>query len=128
MVKRLRRLRGFTLLELMIAMAIVATLLTLVAPRYLASIDRAKEAVLRDDLHTMRKVIDQFQADRGRFPTSLDELVTLRYLREIPVDPLTERADSWRITPPPAGMGGNVADVHSGASGQASDGSPYASW
>ncbi|GAB3251238.1 type II secretion system protein [Chitinimonas naiadis] len=123
-----RRLTGFTLLELMIAMAIIATLLSIAAPRYLGSVDRAKESVLRDDLHTFRKVIDQFRADRGRFPNSLDELVTMRYLHAIPVDPLTERADSWRTTPPPSGMTGTVGDVHSGANGKASDGSDYANW
>jgi general secretion pathway protein G len=119
---------GFTLLELMIAMAIVATLLSLVAPRYLASIDRAREAVLRDDLHSMRKVIDQFYADRGRYPNALDELVSQHYLHDVPVDPLTESATTWVISPPPAGRTGSVGDIHSGAKGKSSEGSDYATW
>ncbi|WP_308447437.1 type II secretion system protein [Parachitinimonas caeni] len=124
----MRRQSGFTLIELLVAMAIIATLLSLVAPRYLGHVDRAKETVLRDDLSTMRRLIDQFHGDRGRYPESLDELVTLRYLREVPVDPITERRDSWRVIPPPAGTKGNVADVKSGASGNSSEGTPYGDW
>ncbi|WP_199065089.1 type II secretion system protein [Chitinimonas sp. BJB300] len=119
---------GFTLIELLVAMAIIATLLTLVTPRYYGSVDRARETVLRDDLASMRRVIDQFQGDRGRYPQSLQELVELRYLREIPIDPITERRDSWRIVAPGAESKGNVADVKSGAPGKAADGTSYADW
>lgn len=122
------RHHGFTLLELMVAMAIITLLLSVAAPRYLGSVDHAREAVLKDDLHTMRRMIDQFRADRGRFPDSLEELVSARYLHDIPADPITQRSDSWRIEPPPAGQQGNVADVHSGAPGRSSEGSDYATW
>ncbi len=137
------RARGFSLLELLVAMAIMATLLSIIAPRYMGHIERAREAVLKDDLATMRRLIDQYHSDRGAYPDSLDELVSLRYLREIPVDPVTERRDSWLVVapaqmvaelPPAAGPvnveapRGNVADVRSGAPGTGSDGRPYAQW
>ncbi|MGQ5522316.1 type II secretion system protein [Chitinimonas sp. PSY-7] len=123
-----RKPMGFTLIELLVAMAIIAILLTLVTPRYYGSVDRARETVLRDDLTTMRRVIDQFHGDRGRYPQSLEELVELRYLREIPIDPVTERRDSWRVIAPGADAKGNVADVKSGAPGKASDGTSYGDW
>ncbi|QDQ25420.1 prepilin-type N-terminal cleavage/methylation domain-containing protein [Chitinimonas arctica] len=122
------RPNGFTLIELLVAMAIIAILLTLVTPRYYGSVDRARETVLRDDLSTLRRVIDQFHGDRARYPNSLDELVEMRYLREVPLDPLTERRDSWRVVAPGADAKGNVADVKSGAPGKAADGSNYADW
>jgi general secretion pathway protein G len=127
--------KGFTLLELLVAMAIMATLLTLIAPRYMGGIDRAKESVLRDDLATLRRLIDQFHGDRGRYPESLEELVTARYLREIPIDPLTDRRDSWQLVPPlqdttqaAPNSQGMVADIKSGASGVGGDGRSYADW
>lgn len=135
--------RGFSLLELLVAMAIMATLLSIIAPRYMGHIDRARESVLKDDLATLRRLIDQYHSDRGAYPDSLEELVSLRYLREIPVDPITDRRDSWLVVapaqmvselPPAAGPvnveapRGNVADVRSGASGSGSDGRPYAQW
>lgn len=137
------RALGFSLLELLVAMAIMATLLSIIAPRYMGHIERAREAVLKDDLATMRRLIDQYHSDRGAYPDSLDELVSLRYLREIPVDPVTDRRDSWLVVapaqmvaelPPAAGPvnveapRGNVADVRSGAPGTGSDGRPYAQW
>ena len=137
------RARGFSLLELLVAMAIMATLLSIIAPRYMGHIERAREAVLKDDLATMRRLIDQYHSDRGAYPDSLDELVSLRYLREIPIDPVTDRRDSWLVVapaqmvaelPPAAGPvnveapRGNVADVRSGAPGTGSDGRPYAQW
>lgn len=137
------RSRGFSLLELLVAMAIMATLLSIIAPRYMGHIDRARESVLKDDLATFRRLIDQYHSDRGTYPDSLDELVSLRYLREIPVDPITDRRDSWLVVapaqlaselPPAAGPvnvdapRGNVADVRSGAPGTGSDGRPYAQW
>ncbi|MBB5020333.1 general secretion pathway protein G [Chitinivorax tropicus] len=120
--------RGFTLLELLIAMAIIATFLTLVTPRYTNSVDQAKETVLRDNLNTLRKAIDQFRGDVGRYPDRLEELVEKKYLREVPLDPIVENRTSWRITPPSGEEKGFVADVHSSASGSSRDGTSYANW
>jgi general secretion pathway protein G len=84
------RTRGFTLIELLVVLAIVSTLLMLVAPRYFQSVDAAKEAVLRDNLRTTRDTIDKFHADLGRYPDSLEEMVERKYLRALPIDPITE--------------------------------------
>lgn len=119
---------GFTLIELLVVLAIVSTLLLLVTPRYWGQLDHAKEAVLRDNLRATRDVIDKFQGDRGRYPESLDELVRQRYLRAIPIDPITGQATTWTLLPPPDGHAGAVADLRSGATGTASDGRPYADW
>jgi general secretion pathway protein G len=120
--------RGFTLLELLIAMALIALLLSLAVPRYLGTVDKAKESALRHDLAVMRDAIDKYVGDHGRYPDSLDDIVARRYLRQVPVDPITERKDSWKIVPPPQKNMGAVFDVHSGAAGRARDGSEYASW
>lgn len=117
---------GFTLIELLIVVAIIGLLLSLVAPRYWKGVDRSKEAVLREDLYLMRDQINKFYTDTGRYPESLDELVERKYLYAVPIDPLTERADSWHLSVPGNGRGGKVADVHSGAQGAAEDGTPYA--
>ena len=121
---------GFTLIELIVVMAIVALLVSIAAPRYLHSVDRAREASLRSSLQVMRHAIDQFAADRGRYPESLQELVDARYLRQLPEDPLTQRADSWvALAPAPDSvLSGAVWDVRSGAAGRARDGGLYAEW
>ncbi|WP_410478691.1 competence type IV pilus major pilin ComGC [Pseudomonas sp. zfem003] len=118
--------RGFTLIELMVVLAVIALLLTLVAPRYLSQEDKAKETALTYNLHMLRKTIDDFHADKGSYPDTLQRLVEERYLRSIPVDPITGRADTWRLVPPQEGSG--VYDIHSGATDVASDGSRYADW
>jgi len=122
--------RGFTLIELMVVMAIVALLVSIAAPRYLASLDRAREATLRSSLAVMRQAIDQFAADRGRFPDGLGELVHERYLRQLPEDPITGQRGSWlALNPPPdSAVPGQVADVRSGAAGRARNGELYADW
>jgi general secretion pathway protein G len=120
--------RGFTLIELLVVLAIIGVLLTLAAPRYFSSVDRSKEAVLRADLHRMREAIQQYYADKGKYPEKLETLVTERYLREMPRDPITERSDTWIPVPPPDGTQTGVYDVHSGAPGNAKDGSPYKDW
>ena len=117
--------RGFTLIELLVVLAIIGGLVALAAPRYLHRVDLAKETVLASDLATMREAVDKFFGDTGRYPASLDELVVRRYLRKIPPDPITERADSWVVVAPPAPDQGAVYDVRSGAAGTASDGRPF---
>jgi type II secretion system protein G len=124
------RRRGFTLIELIVVMAIVALLAAIAAPRYLRSLDIAHERALQSNLATMRDAIDQFAADRGRYPATLQELVQAQYLRVLPEDPLTGRRDSWvALAPPPeAVFSGGLHDVRSGAAGRASDGRLYADW
>lgn len=119
--------RGFTLIELLVVMAVLAILASIVAPRYIDKADVARETVLRQDLMGMRGAIDQFYRDKARYPDALAELVTYRYIRAVPVDPITDRADSWTVVPPKDGTNG-VFDVKSGAAQRARDGSDYASW
>lgn len=119
---------AFTLIELLVVMAIVALLLTLAVPQYFGRVDAAREAVLRENLHQMRDALDKFHADQGRYPETLDELVSRRYLRRIPLDPLTDSAGSWVVIRPADPRQGGVADVHSGAEGNGRDGTAYGSW
>ncbi|WKL15220.1 prepilin-type N-terminal cleavage/methylation domain-containing protein [Comamonas testosteroni] len=121
-------LAGFTLIELMVTLAIVATLTLMVYPRYSLRIDDSKEAVLRENLRVVRSVIDDFRGDKGRYPENLDELVTQRYLRALPVDPMTESDSTWVIVEVPEGETGEVFSVRSGASGTARNGQAYADW
>ena len=107
------RRSGFTLIELLVVLAIVATLATLVVPYYFKQTEAAKEAVLRDNLHTTRQIIDRFYGDLGRYPDSLEELVTRRYLRALPYDPVTESDASWSIVRVPSGYEGAVYDIRS---------------
>lgn len=124
-----RRVLAFTLIELLVVFAILATLLTLAVPRYFSSVERSKEAVLKQNLAAMRSALDQFHSDTGKYPESLDDLVKKRYLRAVPADPITDRSDSWVTQPPPADSGlAGIYDVHSGAEGKASDGSSYGDW
>nr|WP_255420756.1 prepilin-type N-terminal cleavage/methylation domain-containing protein [Paucibacter sp. KBW04] len=122
--------RGFTLIELIVVMAIVALLTSIVAPRYFNSLAKSRETALRSSLNVMRDAIDQFAADKGRYPDSLEELATARYIREIPEDPLTGSREAWvTLTPPPdAQATGQVFDVRSGAAGRASDGRLFSDW
>lgn len=128
----MERCRGFTLIELLVVMVLIGLLLSLSVPRYFGNIDKAKESVLRQDLAQLRDAIDKYAGDTGRYPEALDELVAQKYLRRIPVDPLTERADSWIIVAPVARddgkENGKVFDIRSGARGMARDGSDYATW
>jgi general secretion pathway protein G len=133
------RRAGFTLIELLVVLAIVGLLLTIVAPRTIDHIERARETTLKASLKEMRSALDQFEADLGRPPVNLEELVQRRYLRELPVDPLTDRRDTWIALSPaeaaPADalletalLAEGVADVRSGAEGAGRDGTPYRSW
>lgn len=116
---------GFTLIELLVVMAIIATLLALAAPRYFQHVDRSKEAVLRENLTVMRDAIDQYHADRGVWPDSLQALAEARYLRRVPVDPVTGRADTWVQVPTLEEGASGIQDVKSGAEGQTADGAAY---
>lgn len=116
---------GFTLIELLVVLAIVALLLTLAVPRYFQSIDRSKETILAENLRMTRETIDKFYGDTGRYPESLEELVEKKYLRAVPVDPVTESSTSWVLEPPAEGAKGNVYNIRSGATGSTSDGKPF---
>ncbi len=124
---------GWTLIELLVVMTLIAVLTTMAMVQYRNSIQASKEAVLKADLFHMRDAIDQYYADKGNYPASLQSLVTDGYLRAIPVDPVTRSADTWTTTPadldpnsPNASPG--IYDVKSGADGVALDGTRYADW
>ena len=119
---------GFTLIELMVVLAVIATLLTLALPRYFASLERSKEAVLKENLYQMRDLIGKYYADKGKYPESIEVLVTEKYLRTVPVDPVTESRTSWVAVPPQDSQKSGVFDVKSGAPGKALDGSNFQDW
>lgn len=123
----LRAQRAFTLIEMIVAMAILALLLSIAVPRYFSSLDRSRDAVLLENLKVTRDVIDKFYADSGRYPDSLAELVERRYLRQLPMDPVTQSNRSWVIIPPEPPARGQVYDLRSGARGATADGRAYAS-
>ena len=136
-IKPIRRKRrsesGFTLIELMIVMAIIGLLSTIAIPIYLRAVKRAKEAVLREDLHTMRSAIDSYTVDKEKAPQGLDDLVQAGYLKSIPKDPITNQSDTWitgqsdTLTDINETQGG-IDDVHSGAQNLATDGTSYNTW
>lgn len=123
-----RQRDGFTLIELLVVMAIIAILVAIAAPRYFNSVEKSKEAVLRQDLSTIRDAIDKHYSDNDKYPSALDDLVTKKYLRKIPVDPITDSATTWVIVAPENSELGGVFDLHSGALGNGRDGTPYSSW
>lgn len=122
------RLAGFTLIELVVVMAIIALLVALAAPRYFHSIDRSKETVLKANLAQTRDALDKYYGDNGKYPDSLEMLVEKKYLRGLPYDPLTDSKETWVIVQPKNTDSGGVYDLRSGAEGNASDGTSYASW
>lgn len=119
---------GFTLIELLVVLAVVGVLLTLALPRYFGSIDKSKEAVLKENLYQMREAISRYHADKGKYPESLESLATDKYLRKVPLDPVTESTATWIVVAPEDPQKGGVWDVRSGAPGKGIDGSEYAQW
>jgi general secretion pathway protein G len=125
--------QGFTLLELMIVMVVIGILAAIAIPSYTSSVRNAKEAVLREDLHTMRAAIDSYTVDKQKAPQSLDDLVQSGYLKVMPVDPFTNRSDTWIPAQADTLMSldqtqAGIDDVHSGAQMTASDGTSYNTW
>jgi general secretion pathway protein G len=130
--RRLLR-RGFTLIELMVVMAIISVMIAIAVPIYQKSIIRAKESVLRSNLFTIRNMIDEYTVDKQKAPDSLQQLVTDGYLREIPQDPMTGSSESWKIIMEDTAVGGSdsspgIFDVRSGADKKSLDGTSYADW
>ena len=117
--------RGFTLIEKLVVMAIVALLLAIALPRYFGSLDKSKDVVLKENLQVLRTTLDKYYADKGRYPETLQDLVDQKYLRAVPTDPVTESDRSWILVPPKDSEQTGIADVKSGATGAAHDGKPY---
>ena len=132
-VWRVRGSRGFTLIELLVVLALISILASMAVVQYRNSVQRAQEAVLKTDLFRMRDAIDQYYADKNKYPASLEALVSEGYLRKIPEDPITKTSDTWQTVaaePEPGNTAAEpgVYDVKSGAPGQSLDGSNYADW
>jgi general secretion pathway protein G len=134
-MRRTRR-RGFTLIELLVVMAILSILATIAIPQMVKAPIRAREAVLAEDLFTFRQCIDQYYADKGHYPASLEVLKQEQYLRKVPVDPFTKSAETWvpvleeldTTSDTPSTEPPGVVDVHSGSEALALDGTPYNTW
>ncbi|MBZ5587073.1 MAG: prepilin-type N-terminal cleavage/methylation domain-containing protein [Acidobacteriia bacterium] len=132
------RQSGFTLIELIIVVAIIGILATIAVPAMRTAPQRARESALKEDLYTLRSCLDQFHADRGRYPASLDEVVSMGYLRSVPVDPVTRSKDTWvfifeQVTPDQQDerdqqAAPGIIDIHSGSDQTALDGTKYADW
>jgi len=123
-----RRSRGFTLIELMVVMTVIALLISIAVPRYFHSVEQAKEATLKQSLSVMREAIDKFYGDNDRYPASISELVTKKYIRAVPVDPITESTETWVTQALNLDSNKGVFDIKSGAPGTAKDGTDYADW
>jgi general secretion pathway protein G len=120
--------RGFTLIELLVVMSIIAMLLALAAPRYFNSVEKSKEAMLRQTLALTREALDKYYGDNGRYPDDLEMLVSRKYLRKMPVDPVTGTSSTWVVIAPETPEKGAVFDLRSGAEGMARDGTPFKDW
>ena len=129
----LRPVEGFTIIELLIVMTLIIILASVGMTQYKSSQTRAQEAVLKENLFRMRDAMDQFYADKNKWPADLAELVSEGYIREVPKDPMTNSKDTWQTTqaqpdPNNPASGGGVDNVHSGSDRTSLDGSPYAEW
>lgn len=130
---RNRAEQGFTLLELMIVMVVIGLLAAIAIPAYTSNIRNAREAVLKEDLHTLRTAIDSYTVDKQKAPQSLDDLVQAGYLKSMPVDPFTHRSDTWMPVQSDSMLSidqtePGIDDVHSGAQLTAADGTSYSTW
>ncbi len=128
-----RAIRGFTLIELMVVMAIISVLLAIAVPIYQKSVIRAKESVLRNNLFTIRSMIDEYTIDKQKAPETLQDLVSEGYLRQVPQDPMTGSDQTWKIIPEDTPVGGSTSspgifDVRSGSDKTALDGTAYSDW
>jgi len=119
---------AFTLIELLVVMAIIGTLITLAMPRYFHSVDKTREAVLRENLARTRDALDKFYGDNGQYPETLETLVTKKYLRAVPFDPITDSSRTWIVVPPEDQEKTGVYDLKSGSAGVAADGTRYQDW
>jgi general secretion pathway protein G len=122
------RPRGFTLIELVVVMAILALLISIAVPRYFGNLEKSKETALRQTLVVTRDAIDKFYADNGKYPEDLGTLVSGRYLRSLPYDPVTESSATWMLIPPEDPDKGGVYNLHSGAEGAGRNGTPFREW
>ncbi len=121
----MRARAGFTLIELLVVMTIIALLLTIAVPRYIGSLNRSKEVALRENLKVLRVSLDKYAGDKGHFPEDLEQLVSEKYLRAVPLDPITESAQTWVLVNSTEAEQKGVVDVKSGAPGAGADGQPY---
>ncbi len=122
------RSRGFTLIELLVVLAIIGMLLMIAVPRYYHTLQRSRETILRHDLSVMRDAIDKYYGDRGGYPQALPSLVDKRYLRAIPVDPITQSAATWVVVDSTDPDHPGMRDVHSGSDKTSINGTAFASW
>lgn len=125
---RQRIYRGFTLIELLVVMAIIALMLSIAVPRYMRSVEQSRETVLRANLALTRHMLDKFYEDNGKYPDALDDLVSNKYLRRLPEDPITGSNTSWIVVAPKDAGQGAVYDIRSGAAGTGLDGTAYGDW
>lgn len=137
MIKSLKGRKGFTLLELMIVIAIIGILATIAQPMFKTAVKKSREAALKEDLFNIRNVLDQYYANNGKYPGSLNDLVDKGYMRSIPVDPITGSSDSWKLeyftddSGGDSGSGndsGGIYDIHSGSGDTGLNGKPYSEW
>lgn len=126
----MRRIRysGFTLIEMLVVLTIVALMLTIALPRYFGSLDKSRDIALQENLKVLRISLDRFNADKGRYPETLEELVEKKYLRSVPVDPVTESPTSWILVTATDPDTTGIVDIQSGASGSNKEGRAYASY